>query len=162
MIRTKKSKAVYIFYIIFFASFLLLGVYGYQCFFSSRAVIEQYLINQFNYNADSIEEMQTRREKFLEEVLILESQENGIVKEKREYAVNNGEHCSLLNMKVEKKESGVYEFEVWYGLSYDVAEIEDKRMHMSGIMGMKSSGLISKKIAIIEVNHACEEIVEKE
>ncbi len=149
-------------WLVLFGVVALLGIWGYKRFFSPEAVIEYYLRNQFNYNGKSIEEMQERRKRFLSDALLLSSQSSGAVEERKAYAITNGESCTLQDMILEKKEEQSYFFEVWYCLRYDTFEIEDKRMHVKGVMEVERANGLLKKISSIEVIHGCEEIMEKE
>ncbi|MGN1085175.1 MAG: hypothetical protein ACI4QX_09225 [Lachnospiraceae bacterium] len=162
MIKTKKNKSVYIIYLLVCIVLFMAGIWLYRSFFSPEATIKQYLINQFNYDAASIEEMQLRRERFLSRELLLKSEESGETEVRRVYAAANGEHCSLQSMKVEKKEKGLYTFEVWYYLRYDSLEVEDKCIHVCGTMEMSRNGGLLKKISSIKAEHSCEENMEKE
>lgn len=159
MIKTKKNK-VGIAVIVFLS--LLVIAWSYKEFFSPEAVIKGYLVNQFNYDDTSIGKMQLRREKYLSPELLSESQRSGEAEERKQYAITNGEHCTLQGMEIQRAEDGKYMFEIWYWLRYDAFETDNKRMHVSGIMELTRADIFFRKISSMEVMHACEEIIEKE
>lgn len=47
-------------------------------------------------------------------------------------------------------------------MRYDTFEVDDKRMHVNGVIEIKRVTGIMNKISSIEVIHGCEERMEKE